>query len=162
VGGGNFFRGMNSPLPGCDRVSADHIGMLATVMNALALGHALRERGATARVLSAFPVGALVEAYSVDAATAALSRGDVVVLGGGGNFFRGMNSPLPGCDRVSADHIGMLATVMNALALGHALRERGATARVLSAFPVGALVEAYSVDAATAALSRGDVVVLGG
>ena len=83
VGGGNFFRGMNSPLPGCDRVSADHIGMLATVMNALALGHALRERGATARVLSAFPVGALVEAYSVDAATAALSRGNVVVLGGG-------------------------------------------------------------------------------
>jgi uridylate kinase len=83
VGGGNFFRGMASGLPGCDRVSADHIGMLATVMNALALGHALGDQGVAARVYSAFAVGGIVEGYSPARALASLQRGETVVLGGG-------------------------------------------------------------------------------
>lgn len=83
VGGGNFFRGMASGLPGADRVAADHIGMLATVMNALALGHALRDAGAVARVLSAFAVSGIAEGFAVDKAISSLERGEVVVLGGG-------------------------------------------------------------------------------
>ncbi len=83
VGGGNFFRGMASGLPGADRVAADHIGMLATVMNALALGHALREAGAVPRVLSAFAVTGIAEGFAVDKAISSLERGEVVVLGGG-------------------------------------------------------------------------------
>lgn len=83
VGGGNFFRGMASGLPGCGRVSADHIGMLATVMNALALGHALRDAGVRARVMSAFAVPGIAEGYSVDCAHAALAAGEIVVMGGG-------------------------------------------------------------------------------
>lgn len=83
VGGGNFFRGLAAGLPGCDRIGADHIGMLATVMNALALGHALRHHGAAARVFSAFSVAGIVEGHAVDKAAGALDRGEVVVFGGG-------------------------------------------------------------------------------
>ena len=83
VGGGNFFRGLSSGLPGCGRVAADHIGMLATVMNALAVGHALSERNVPARVLSAFAVPGIVEAFAADEALRALARKEIVVLGGG-------------------------------------------------------------------------------
>lgn len=83
VGGGNFFRGNVSGLPGADRVGADHIGMLATVMNALALGHALRDQGVAARVMSAFAVTGIAEGYATDKAISLLNGGDVVVFGGG-------------------------------------------------------------------------------
>ncbi len=83
VGGGNFFRGMASGLPGCGRTGADHIGMLATVMNALALGHAVREHGTDATVFSAFPVQGIVEGYSVLRACFELDRGHLVIFGGG-------------------------------------------------------------------------------
>ena len=83
VGGGNFFRGLASGLPGCDRVGADHIGMLATVMNALAMGHAVRARGAPATVLSAFGVEGVAERFSIARARSALDLGHVVIFGGG-------------------------------------------------------------------------------
>lgn len=83
VGGGNFFRGLSSGLPGCDRISADHIGMLATVMNALALGHALTDQGRQIQVFSAFAVAGIAEPFSVDAANRCLDRGDIAVFGGG-------------------------------------------------------------------------------
>jgi uridylate kinase len=83
VGGGNFFRGMASGLPGCDRVFADHIGMVATVMNALAIGHAVRDQGVDARVFSAFAIPGIIEGYAVDQALLALEQNQLVVLGGG-------------------------------------------------------------------------------
>ena len=83
VGGGNFFRGMASGLPGCDRVHADHIGMIATVMNALAIGHAVRDQGVAAKVFSAFAIPGVVEGYTVDQALAAMEDHQMVVLGGG-------------------------------------------------------------------------------
>jgi uridylate kinase len=88
VGGGNFFRGIAGAEKGIERARADSIGMLATVMNALALEHAIENQGQPARALSAIAMPALCEAYSRQAALHHLGKGRVVVLAGGtGNPF---------------------------------------------------------------------------
>jgi len=88
VGGGNFFRGIEGADKGIERARADAIGMLATVMNALALEYAIEKQGQTARTLSALPMPALCEAYSRQAALHHLGKGRIVVLAGGtGNPF---------------------------------------------------------------------------
>jgi uridylate kinase len=88
VGGGNFFRGIEGADKGIERARADSIGMLATVMNALALEYAIEKQGQTARALSALPMPALCEAYSRQAALHHLGKGRIVVLAGGtGNPF---------------------------------------------------------------------------
>ena len=88
VGGGNFFRGIEGAEKGIERARADSIGMLATVMNALALEYAIERQGQAARTMSALPMPALCEAYSRQAALRHLGKGRVVVLGGGtGNPF---------------------------------------------------------------------------
>jgi uridylate kinase len=88
VGGGNIFRGMAGAAKGMDRASADHMGMLATVMNALALEQALQDAGAPARAMSAIPMPTVCEPFSRRAALAHLDEGRVVVFGGGtGNPF---------------------------------------------------------------------------
>lgn len=88
IGGGNFFRGISGQSAGMDRASADHMGMLATVMNGIALNDALNRAGVPASVLSGLPVGAIVEAFSVRRAREILSAGRVLVLAGGtGNPF---------------------------------------------------------------------------
>ena len=63
VGGGNIFRGVGLAESGIDRVTADHMGMLATVMNALALQDALEKEGVVARVMSAIKVNDVCEDY---------------------------------------------------------------------------------------------------
>lgn len=86
VGGGNFWRGRSSE--GMDRTTADHIGMLATQMNALAVADALNQLGATARVMSAIPMGPISETYSRNSAVRHLEEGRIVVFGcGTGNPF---------------------------------------------------------------------------
>jgi uridylate kinase len=88
VGGGNFFRGIEGADKGIERARADSIGMLATVMNALALEYAIEKQGQTARTLSALPMPALCEPYSRQAALHHLGKGRIVVLAGGtGNPF---------------------------------------------------------------------------
>ena len=88
VGGGNFFRGIEGADKGIERARANSIGMLATVMNALALEYAIEKQGQTARTLSALPMPALCEAYSRQAALHHLGKGRIVVLAGGtGNPF---------------------------------------------------------------------------
>jgi uridylate kinase len=88
VGGGNFFRGIAGAEKGIERARADSIGMLATVMNALALEHAIEKQGQSARALSAVPIPSLCEPYSRQAALHHLAKGRVVVLAGGtGNPF---------------------------------------------------------------------------
>jgi uridylate kinase len=88
VGGGNFFRGIEGAEKGIERARADSIGMLATVMNALALEYAIEKQGQAARTMSALPMTALCEDYSRQAALHHLAKGRVVVLGGGtGNPF---------------------------------------------------------------------------
>ncbi|QBR71083.1 UMP kinase [Beijerinckiaceae bacterium] len=88
VGGGNFFRGIEGADKGIERARADSIGMLATVMNALALEYAIEKQGQTARTLSAVAMPSLCEAYSRQAALHHLGKGRIVVLAGGtGNPF---------------------------------------------------------------------------
>jgi uridylate kinase len=88
VGGGNIFRGVSGAARGMDRPAADTIGMLATVMNGIALTHALQEAGAPARTLSALDMPTACETYIRNKALADLERGEVVVLvGGTGNPF---------------------------------------------------------------------------
>ena len=88
VGGGNIFRGVEVSARGVDRPTGDAMGMLATVMNALALEAALVRNGAAARTLSALAAPQACETYSRQAALAALSKGRIVVLAGGtGNPF---------------------------------------------------------------------------
>ena len=88
VGGGYFFRGIQGADKGIDRARADSIGMLATVMNGLALEHAIEKAGQPARALSAVPMPYVCQPYSRQAALNHLGKGRVVVLAGGtGNPF---------------------------------------------------------------------------
>lgn len=88
VGGGNLFRGATGALSGMNRASADSMGMLATVMNAVALKDALQQAGVDARVQTAVHIAHLGEDFERDAAVRHLEAGRVVIFGGGtGNPF---------------------------------------------------------------------------
>lgn len=88
IGGGNILRGLSAGRSGSARVNADSMGMLATVINAIALRSALEELGVPAAVLSAVECGALVERYSATRAERELSAGRVAIFAGGtGNPF---------------------------------------------------------------------------
>ena len=88
VGGGNLFRGATGALGGMNRATADSMGMLATVMNALALKDALEAAGLDARVQTAVSIGHVGEPFERDAAVRHLQAGCVVIFGGGtGNPF---------------------------------------------------------------------------
>ena len=88
VGGGNFFRGIKGADSGIERARADSIGMLATVMNALALEYAVEKAGQSARALSAVAMPSVCEPYSRQAALHHLGKGRIVILAGGtGNPF---------------------------------------------------------------------------
>jgi len=83
VGGGNIFRGLAASAHRMDRASADYMGMLATVMNALALQTAIEREGQASRVLSAIPMPTVCEAYIRDKALDHLEKGRVVIFAGG-------------------------------------------------------------------------------
>ncbi len=88
IGGGNIFRGMAGASSGMDRATADYMGMLATVMNAMALSDAMRQSGINARVQSALNIEQVVEPYIRGKAIRYLEEGRVVIFGGGtGNPF---------------------------------------------------------------------------
>ncbi len=88
VGGGNFCRGASLSEAGMDRVASDHMGMLATVMNALAIQDALERTGINTRVMSAFPLDGVCEKYDRRAAVRHFNDGQVVVFSAGtGNPF---------------------------------------------------------------------------
>jgi uridylate kinase len=88
VGGGNLFRGATGALSGMDRANADSMGMLATVMNALALRDALNRAGLDARVQTAVSIAHVGEAFERESAIRHLEKGRVVIFGGGtGNPF---------------------------------------------------------------------------
>ena len=88
IGGGNIFRGMAGGAAGMDRATADYMGMLATVMNSLALADAMNKQGVTARVMSAIDIQQVVEPYVRPKALQYLEEGKVVVFAAGtGNPF---------------------------------------------------------------------------
>ena len=83
IGGGNFFRGVSAAAEGMERVSADHMGMLATVMNSLALQQAFQKRDIPTRVQSAIPITPVAESYIRGRAIKHLKVGRVVVFAAG-------------------------------------------------------------------------------
>ncbi|KZZ42566.1 UMP kinase, partial [Oleiphilus sp. HI0118] len=88
IGGGNLFRGAALNAAGMDRVTGDHMGMLATVMNALAMRDALERSNISTRVMSAIPMSGVVEHYDRRTAMRWLKGGDVVIFSAGtGNPF---------------------------------------------------------------------------
>ena len=88
VGGGNIYRGMAGAAAGMDRANGDYMGMLATVMNALALHNALERQDISARVLSSIPMPSVCEPFIRQKAIRHLSKGRVVIFAAGtGNPF---------------------------------------------------------------------------
>jgi uridylate kinase len=108
-------------------------------------------------------------AFGIDMAVADRLAGDVVeavkagaeiaVVVGGGNIFRGLQGAANGMDRATSDYMGMLATVMNALAFQQAVSARGAEARVMSAIPMPTVCESYIRPRAMHHLAVGRVVI---
>ena len=83
IGGGNLFRGAALNAAGMERVTGDHMGMLATVMNGLAMRDALDRNNISARLMSAIPMSGVVEHYDRRRALRYLSSGDVVIFSAG-------------------------------------------------------------------------------
>lgn len=108
-------------------------------------------------------------AFGIDMAVADRLAGDVVeavragaeiaVVVGGGNIFRGLQGAANGMDRATSDYMGMLATVMNALAFQQAVSARGVEARVMSAIPMPTVCESYIRPRAMHHLAVGRVVI---
>ena len=83
IGGGNIFRGLAGAAAGMERASADYMGMLATVMNALAMQNALHRIGVDARVMSAIPMPTVCESFARPRAVRHLEKGRVVIFAAG-------------------------------------------------------------------------------
>jgi uridylate kinase len=128
VGGGNFFRGLQGADKGIERARADSIGMLATVMNALAMEGALEQIGQPARVLSAVAMPSLCQPYSRQAALAHLVKRRVIMLAGGtGNpfFTTDTGAALRACE-LSCDAV-MKATQVDGIYTADPKKDRSAT-----------------------------------
>jgi uridylate kinase len=88
IGGGNIFRGVSGAAKGMERTTADYMGMLATVMNALAMQAALEAKGVPTRVQSAIPMATVCEPYIRRRATRHMEKGRIVIFAAGtGNPF---------------------------------------------------------------------------
>lgn len=83
IGGGNIFRGLQGAKRGFDRVKGDQMGMLATIINSLALQSALEENGVKVRVLTSIRMEPIGEYYSKARALECMAAGEVVIIGGG-------------------------------------------------------------------------------
>jgi uridylate kinase len=100
-----------------------------------------------------------IERMVADVAEVAASGVELAIVIGGGNIFRGVAPGAKGMDRATADYMGMLATVMNSLALADSMRQAGLTARVMSAIAIEQIVEPYVRPKALQYLEEGKVVV---
>src|ERR1039457_1432588 len=100
-----------------------------------------------------------VNAIAADVGAVAAMGVEVCLVIGGGNIFRGVSAASRGMERAQADYMGMLATVMNALALQSALEKIGVNTRVQSAIPMDAVCEPYIRRRALRHLEKGRVVI---
>lgn len=100
-----------------------------------------------------------VQRIAADIQAARATDTEICIVFGGGNIFRGLSAAESGIDRVVADQMGMLATVMNALAVQSALEQAGAHTRVMSAIPMASVCEPYIRRRALRHLEKGRVVI---
>ena len=128
TGGGNIFRGVAASTRGMDRVGADYMGMLATVINGLALQHALERRGVYTRVMSAIEMARVCEPYIRRRAVRHLEKGRVVVLvaGTGNPYFTTDTAAALRAIETGADVI-LKATRVDGIYSGDPLLEPDAT-----------------------------------
>lgn len=103
---------------------------------------------------------AVIQRMAAEIATARESGVEIAIVIGGGNIFRGAGLARAGMDRVTGDYMGMLATVMNALAIQDALESNGVFARVMSALQINEVCEDYIRRRAVRHLEKGRVVIL--
>ncbi len=102
---------------------------------------------------------ATVDRFAADIGQAVAGGTEMAVVVGGGNIYRGMAGAAAGMDRANGDYMGMLATVMNALALHNALERQNIPARVQSSIPMPSVCEPFVRQKAIRHLSRGRVVI---
>jgi uridylate kinase len=103
-----------------------------------------------------------LRAYAREIAAAAKAGLQVAIVNGGGNIFRGLQGAGKGFDRVDGDKMGMLATVINSLALATFIKEEGVDAQVFTALPMEPIATYYMRDKAVAFLEKGGVALISG
>ena len=128
TGGGNIFRGLAASTRGMDRVGADYMGMLATVINGLALQHALEKRGLYTRVMSAIEMARVCEPYIRRRALRHLEKGRIVIMaaGTGNPYFTTDTAAALRAIEIGADVI-LKATKVEGVYSGDPLKEPDAT-----------------------------------
>ena len=104
----------------------------------------------------------VLAAYASEIASATRAGAQIAIVIGGGNIFRGLQGVGKGFDRVTGDRMGMLATVINSLALAGALRSEGIEAEVFTATPMAPIARYYDRDSALEVLKRGGVALIAG
>ena len=104
----------------------------------------------------------VLAAYASEIASATRAGAQIAIVIGGGNIFRGLQGVGKGFDRVDGDKMGMLATVINSLALAMAIRSEGVEATVFTATPMEPVAKYYMRDDAVKVLERGGVALLAG
>ena len=102
---------------------------------------------------------AIVQSIARDVAACVATGTQLAIVVGGGNIFRGLKGSAAGMDRATADYVGMLATVMNALAMQAALEKIGVATRVQSAIPMASVCEPYIRRRAMRHMEKGRVVI---
>ena len=103
-----------------------------------------------------------LRAYAREIAAAVKAGLQVAIVNGGGNIFRGLQGAGKGFDRVDGDKMGMLATVINSLALATVIKEEGVDAQVFTALPMEPIANYYMRDKAVAFLEKGGVALIAG
>jgi uridylate kinase len=155
IGGGNIFRGIAPSAVGMDRATADYMGMLATIMNALALGDALRRAGVEARVQSALRVDAVAEPYIRGRALRHLEEGKIVVFAAGtGNpfFTTDTGAALRGRE-INADLV-LKATKVDGVYTADPMKDKSATRYSKLTFDEAIMKNLKVMDATALALCR--------
>src|SRR5208283_203470 len=128
IGGGNIFRGLSGTAKGMERASADYMGMLATVLNALALQNVLENKGVVNRVQSAIEMRELAETYIRRRAVRHLEKGRVVIFaaGTGNPYFTTDTAAALRAMEIGADVI-MKATKVNGVFSADPIKDKTAT-----------------------------------
>ena len=103
-----------------------------------------------------------LEKYAKEIASAAKAGLQIAIVNGGGNIFRGLQGAGKGFDRVDGDKMGMLATVINSLALATFIKDEGVDAQVFTALPMEPIATYYMRDKAVAFLEKGGVALISG
>ena len=155
IGGGNIFRGLAPGAQGMDRATADYMGMLATVMNALALSDAMRQAGIASRVQSALNIEQVVEPYIRGKAIRYLEEGKTVIFGAGtGNPFFTTDTAAALRGSEMAAEIVLKATKVDGVYTADPMKDKTATRYAKITFDEAFVKNLKVMDATALALCR--------